>query len=189
MNQIGEDLINDMGGPTKLDATAPTIVSSHDHHDNDIPTHITQDDTNNINTAVTGLEYGGGIMVDPKDELVGTLISQGAEGEIEENDDDEKNGDETDPDSAYDHQSSSIIRLSNGMVLYLKEVDTMLALVCLTRSENFVKKSLINYNIGCLKKALRSLVKPVSTDSTTPSTTLNNDISNNNNNTDNGRTW
>jgi len=37
----------------------------------------------------------------------------------------------------------------------------MLALVCLTRSENFRKKSLINYNIACLKKALRALVKPV----------------------------
>jgi hypothetical protein len=34
----------------------------------------------------------------------------------------------------------------------------MLALVCITRSENFRKKSLINYNIGCLKKALSSLV-------------------------------
>jgi hypothetical protein len=45
-------------------------------------------------------------------------------------------------------------------VLYLKEVDTMLALVCITRSENFRKKSLINYNIDCLKKALRALVQP-----------------------------
>jgi Ras-related GTP-binding protein C/D len=35
----------------------------------------------------------------------------------------------------------------------------MLALVCITRAENFRKKSLINYNIGCLKKALRALVQ------------------------------
>ena len=48
-------------------------------------------------------------------------------------------------------------------VLYLKEVDTMLALVCITRAENFRKKSLINYNIGCLKKALRALAQPVPT--------------------------
>jgi Ras-related GTP-binding protein C/D len=66
-----------------------------------------------------------------------------------------------DPDSAYDIASSSVIRLSNGMVLYLKEVDTMLALVCITRSENFRKKSLINHNIGCLKQALRALSQPV----------------------------
>jgi len=45
-------------------------------------------------------------------------------------------------------------------VLYLKEVDTMLALVCITRSENFRKKSLVDYNIGCLKKALQALVLP-----------------------------
>jgi Ras-related GTP-binding protein C/D len=37
----------------------------------------------------------------------------------------------------------------------------MLALVCITRAENFRKKSLINYNIGCLKKALQALVLPV----------------------------
>ncbi|GKZ00504.1 hypothetical protein MPSEU_001002800 [Mayamaea pseudoterrestris] len=65
-------------------------------------------------------------------------------------------------DSAYDTSSASVIRLSNGMVLYLKEVDTMLALVCITRSENFAKKSLINYNISCLKKALRALAQPAS---------------------------
>ncbi|OEU21355.1 ras-related GTP binding C, isoform CRA_a [Fragilariopsis cylindrus CCMP1102] len=71
--------------------------------------------------------------------------------------------DMVDPDSAYDNKSASVIRLSNGMVLYLKEVDTMLALVCITRAENFRKKSLINYNIGCLKKALRALAQPVPT--------------------------
>mmetsp|Transcript_15211 Transcript_15211/g.23663 ORF Transcript_15211/g.23663 Transcript_15211/m.23663 type:complete len:455 (-) Transcript_15211:183-1547(-) len=87
------------------------------------------------------------------DELVGTLISQ-----VGGDDDEEDIGDTVD--SAYDNQSSSVIRLSNGMVLYLKEVDTMLGLVCITRSENFRKKSLINYNIGCLKKALRALVQP-----------------------------
>jgi len=84
-------------------------------------------------------------------ELLGTLISQSAAEELEEM---------VDADSAYDRDSASVIRLSNGMVLYLKEVDTMLALVCITRSENFRKKSLINYNIGCLKKALTALVQP-----------------------------
>lgn len=64
---------------------------------------------------------------------------------------------EDDAGSACDSESPSTIYLSNGMVLYLKEVDTMLALVCLTRAENFRKKSLINYNIGCLKKALMAL--------------------------------
>jgi Ras-related GTP-binding protein C/D len=81
----------------------------------------------------------------------GTLISQAPVEDLEEI---------VDADSAYDSESASVIRLSNGMVLYLKEVDTMLALVCITRAENFTKKSLINYNIGCLRSALRALVQP-----------------------------
>lgn len=59
---------------------------------------------------------------------------------------------------AYDSESSSVIRLSNGMVLYLKEVQHMLALVVLTRGENFVKKSLVDYNIGVFKGALGKLL-------------------------------
>jgi Ras-related GTP-binding protein C/D len=86
-----------------------------------------------------------------EDELLGKLIGQSAP-----SDDVEDEGG-ADAGSAYDSESSSTIYLSNGMVLYLKEVDTMLALVCLTRTENFKKKSLINYNIGCLKRALRAL--------------------------------
>jgi Ras-related GTP-binding protein C/D len=66
--------------------------------------------------------------------------------------------DETLECSAFDGDSSSVIRLSNGMILYLREVDSMLALVCLIRSENFRKKSLINYNIDCLKQSLKQIV-------------------------------
>mmetsp|Transcript_4103 Transcript_4103/g.6136 ORF Transcript_4103/g.6136 Transcript_4103/m.6136 type:complete len:376 (-) Transcript_4103:19-1146(-) len=58
---------------------------------------------------------------------------------------------------AYDHESASVIRLSNGMVLYLREVNSYLALVCLLRSDNFQKKGLIDYNIDCFKKALSSV--------------------------------
>lgn len=98
---------------------------------------------------VSGI-YGLGPK-DPESEVFGSEISPEPEESL------------IDPDSAYDKDSASVIRLSNGMVLYLKEVDTMLALVCITRSENFRKKSLINYNISRLKKALQSLVtaKPV----------------------------
>jgi Ras-related GTP-binding protein C/D len=88
----------------------------------------------------------------------GTLISQSPAEHLEE--------EMIDPDSAYDEESSSVIRLSNGMVLYLKEVDTMLALVCITRGPNFRKKSLINYNISCLKKALHALAQPATSDGT-----------------------
>ena len=94
-----------------------------------------------------------------EDELLGKLVGQSPPSV--EDEDEEAN--DADGGSAYDSASSSTIHLSNGMVLYLKEVDTMLALVCLTRAENFRKKSLINYNIGCLKKALQKL--PQSTQS------------------------
>jgi len=101
--------------------------------------------------------------VDVNDELVGTLISQGGGGGLGVGSDASNNGkedeEEVEDDSAYDNESASVIRLSKGMVLYMKEVDTMLALVCLTRADNFRKRNLINYNIGCLKKALRALVK------------------------------
>eukprot|EP00562_Extubocellulus_spinifer_P009370 CAMPEP_0178501682 /NCGR_PEP_ID=MMETSP0696-20121128/17088_1 /TAXON_ID=265572 /ORGANISM="Extubocellulus spinifer, Strain CCMP396" /LENGTH=646 /DNA_ID=CAMNT_0020130663 /DNA_START=115 /DNA_END=2055 /DNA_ORIENTATION=- len=94
------------------------------------------------------------------DELVGTLISQSIGVGDEDEEENEEKHKQQDSDSAYDNESASVIRLSNGMVLYLKEVDTMLALVCLTRADNFRKKSLINYNISCLKNALRALVQP-----------------------------
>jgi len=55
--------------------------------------------------------------------------------------------------------SSSVIRLSNGMVLYLKQVDTMLALISLSRSEHFRKRALVDYNIACFKRALVELTK------------------------------
>mmetsp|Transcript_11010 Transcript_11010/g.18181 ORF Transcript_11010/g.18181 Transcript_11010/m.18181 type:complete len:363 (-) Transcript_11010:291-1379(-) len=55
---------------------------------------------------------------------------------------------------AFDHDSSSVIKLSNDMVLYLKQVNSYLALVCLIRAENFKKKGLIDHNIEQFKSAL-----------------------------------
>lgn len=43
---------------------------------------------------------------------------------------------------AYDEKSHAIIRLSNGMVLYLHEVNKYLALVALIRAKNFSKHGL-----------------------------------------------
>ena len=42
-----------------------------------------------------------------------------------------------DGDVAYDTDSSSIIRLNNATILYLKEVNRYLALVCILREDNF----------------------------------------------------
>jgi len=58
---------------------------------------------------------------------------------------------------AYDDKSSSVIRLNNNMVLYLRQVASYLALVCLVRTQNFDKQGLIDYNIDCFKTALSKI--------------------------------
>ena len=55
---------------------------------------------------------------------------------------------------AYDHKSSSIMQLNNGMVLYLREVSNYLALVCLLRSNNFKNQGLMDYNVVCFKNSI-----------------------------------
>jgi Ras-related GTP-binding protein C/D len=54
----------------------------------------------------------------------------------------------------YDEETQSVIKLNNGMVLYLREVNKYLALVCLIREDSFDKHGLIDYNFQCFKKAI-----------------------------------
>ena len=58
---------------------------------------------------------------------------------------------------AYDAESSSVIRLNNEMVLYLREISHFLALVCLVRAPNFKKQGLIDYNINQFKLAINDV--------------------------------
>jgi len=60
---------------------------------------------------------------------------------------------------AYDDETQSIIKLNNGMVLYLREVNKYLALVCLLREDNFDKHGLIDYNFQCFKRAIGDVFK------------------------------
>lgn len=47
------------------------------------------------------------------------------------------------PDSpAFDSQSSSLIKLNNGTILYLREVNRFLALVCILREDNFDRQGI-----------------------------------------------
>ena len=39
--------------------------------------------------------------------------------------------------SSFDDKSASVVRLNNNTVLYLREVDRVLALVCILREENY----------------------------------------------------
>jgi Ras-related GTP-binding protein C/D len=55
---------------------------------------------------------------------------------------------------AFDAESSATMKLNNNMVLYLREVSKYLALVCLMRAENLERHGLVEYNVGCFKKAI-----------------------------------
>lgn len=59
--------------------------------------------------------------------------------------------------STFDHCSSSAIRLNSGTVLYLREVNKFLALVCILREENFTKQGLIDYNFQCFRKSIQDV--------------------------------
>src|SRR5690554_4832588 len=47
------------------------------------------------------------------------------------------------------HEAFSVIKMGNGTVLYLREVNKYLALICLLRAETFEKQGLIDYNVHC----------------------------------------
>jgi len=67
------------------------------------------------------------------------------------------NSEEAEGALAYDQESSSVIKLNNGMVLYLREVNKYLAIVCLIHENNFDKHGLIDYNMECFKKAIHEV--------------------------------
>merc|ERR1712113_811383 len=60
---------------------------------------------------------------------------------------------------ACDAKSSCIIHLHNGTLLYLREVDRCLALVCILREENFDRQYLLDYNIKVFKEALTEIFR------------------------------
>lgn len=58
---------------------------------------------------------------------------------------------------AYDADSASVIRLDNNSILYLREVNKYLALVCMMREEVYVKSGLVEYNFTQFKTAIAEL--------------------------------
>jgi Ras-related GTP-binding protein C/D len=59
---------------------------------------------------------------------------------------------------AYDADSASVIKLDNGSILYLREVNKYLALVCMMREEVYVKSvGLVEYNFSQFKLAIADL--------------------------------
>ncbi|XP_055371639.1 ras-related GTP-binding protein C [Condylostylus longicornis] len=56
--------------------------------------------------------------------------------------------------NAFDNQSSSLIKLNNSTILYLREVNKFLALVCILREDNFNRQGVIDYNFLCFRQAI-----------------------------------
>eukprot|EP01092_Planopodium_desertum_P005782 TRINITY_DN23954_c0_g1_i6.p1 TRINITY_DN23954_c0_g1~~TRINITY_DN23954_c0_g1_i6.p1 ORF type:complete len:113 (-),score=1.16 TRINITY_DN23954_c0_g1_i6:25-363(-) len=68
--------------------------------------------------------------------------------------------DDVEGSGAYDPDTQSVIKLkkpSKSEVLYLREVNKYLALVCIMREENFEKHGLIDYNFMQFKKAIQQV--------------------------------
>ncbi len=61
---------------------------------------------------------------------------------------------------AYDDRTASVIRLQNGQVLYMREVNSYLALVCLLQAEHFGKQALLDHNIDQFRAALSAVFAP-----------------------------
>jgi len=73
-----------------------------------------------------------------------------------------KEGSDGNAEQYFDKKSSSFIRLGHtnpqeNIVLYLREVDKHLALVCLINESEIYKHHLINYNIDRFKEGLKRI--------------------------------
>ena len=58
---------------------------------------------------------------------------------------------------AFDTSSSAVIRLNNATVLYMREVNKYLALVCILREDSFDFQGLIDYNFHCFRRAIQDV--------------------------------
>eukprot|EP00457_Paulinella_chromatophora_P007566 gb/GEZN01007589.1/.p1 GENE.gb/GEZN01007589.1/~~gb/GEZN01007589.1/.p1 ORF type:complete len:411 (+),score=68.38 gb/GEZN01007589.1/:52-1284(+) len=61
-----------------------------------------------------------------------------------------------------DVDAAAMITLSNQYVLYLREVNKYLALVCMMRQDSFTKVGLVEYNFAQFKQAITKLLMPAS---------------------------
>jgi len=61
--------------------------------------------------------------------------------------------------AVFDSMSSSVIKLTGGRALYLKEINRHLALICVLREEALTKQAIIDYNVRELKKSIIRLFR------------------------------
>ncbi|TPX50280.1 hypothetical protein SeLEV6574_g00988 [Synchytrium endobioticum] len=63
------------------------------------------------------------------------------------------------PDEEHAEEAQSTIKLNNNMVLYLREVNRNLSLVCLLREENFASQGVIDFNFRCFREAVLDVLE------------------------------
>ncbi|ORY39141.1 Gtr1/RagA G protein [Rhizoclosmatium globosum] len=61
------------------------------------------------------------------------------------------------PEAQAEDEVGSVIRLNNGMVLYMRGVNQKLSLVCLLREENYEKCGLIDFNFSVFRTAVNDV--------------------------------
>lgn len=59
--------------------------------------------------------------------------------------------------TSIDEQSGSVFKLNNGIILYLRQINKFMALVCILREYNFTRQGIIEYNFLCLHDAIHKL--------------------------------
>ncbi|CAF0986927.1 unnamed protein product [Rotaria sp. Silwood1] len=57
----------------------------------------------------------------------------------------------------FDSMSSSVIKLTSGRALYLKEINNHLALICILHEKALTKQAIIEYNVNQLKSSILDL--------------------------------
>ncbi|KAI8764632.1 ras-related GTP-binding protein C [Biomphalaria glabrata] len=60
-------------------------------------------------------------------------------------------------DGAFDNESASFIKLNSGTVLFLREVNKHLALVCILREDGCENRGIIQYNFKCFRAAIQEV--------------------------------
>lgn len=77
--------------------------------------------------------------------------------------------------TAFDEQSSSLIKLNNNTVLYLREVNKFLALVCILREYSFNRQGVIDFNYLCFREAIHKVFEVRATEKCIMNDTMYND--------------
>ncbi|KXS20524.1 hypothetical protein M427DRAFT_52125 [Gonapodya prolifera JEL478] len=68
----------------------------------------------------------------------------------------DRSGEKEDGDESrmYDEEGQAVIRLNNGTILYLRQVDRHLALVALIREDSFERQGLVDFNFRVFREAV-----------------------------------